>query len=307
MGYRYTGLARVAREAGLKVVETYNWKEAGVDMGTIESVMVHHTAAKSYNKNAPSLNVVRYGRPGLPGPLCHYLIGRDGTVYVIAAGRGNHAGRVSKNAYTNSHSIGIEIENDGVGEAWSDELMAVVVKLTRALCDEWKVSGNAIDSFVVAHKEAAIPKGRKIDPTFDMNAFRKAVKAGSWKGGTPAPKPEETKPAATPKPSESKAWPDKQLGVRGSHTKASHAAWVKLLSDVGYKDKDLTKNFQRWLRDLDYYERAIDGDFGYYTVVALQEFLKHKGLYKGLIDGDRGEMTIKAEINFLNTQIEYYK
>jgi peptidoglycan hydrolase-like protein with peptidoglycan-binding domain len=40
----------------------------------------------------PSLRVLIEGRSNLPGPLAQLGLGRDGTCYVIAAGRCNHAG-----------------------------------------------------------------------------------------------------------------------------------------------------------------------------------------------------------------------
>ncbi|WGH93886.1 peptidoglycan recognition family protein [Auritidibacter ignavus] len=177
----YTGLARVARTTGYPVKEISGWKTRGNGtMNTVQSVMCHHTAGGSRG-NYPSMNVVKNGRPGLSGPLAHYGIGRDGTIYVIAAGIAYHAGKVSKTAYTNRHSIGIEAENTGTGERWSDAQLDAYVKLCRALIDEFGLPVSA----VVGHKEAAVPKGRKVDPAFirprmSMNDFRRYVKRGYY-------------------------------------------------------------------------------------------------------------------------------
>lgn len=118
---------------------------------------------------------------------------------------------------------------------------------------------------------------------------------------TPAPKPK-------PKPSTGKVWPDVALKVTSKHTTESHNAWVKLMADVGYKDKSLTKNIQRWLKDLGYYKGHIDGDFGGWTVESLQEFLVAKGHLpnKAYVDRKRGSVTIKAEIAYLNSQRKFY-
>ena len=177
----YTGLARVARTTGYPVKEISGWKTRGNGtMSPVRSIMCHHTAG-GRNGNYPSLSVVRDGRPGLPGPLAHYGIGRDGAIYVIAAGLAYHAGKVSKTAYTNRHSIGIEAENTGTGERWSDAQLDSYVKLCRALIDEFKLPVSA----VIGHKEAAVPKGRKVDPAFinprmSMNDFRRYVKRGYY-------------------------------------------------------------------------------------------------------------------------------
>jgi len=103
-----------------------------------------------------------------------------------------------------------------------------------------------------------------------------------------------------------KAWPAAPLPLTGAHTDASHKAWVTLLKAVGYKDKSMTTNMQRWLKRLGYYDGIIEADhgrkpvFGPMLVKALQSFLRSKGLYKYAIDGDRGTRTIKAEIAYLN-------
>src|SRR5690625_1949919 len=116
----YTGLARVAKRTGYPVVEVKGWKKRGYgQMVKAESVMCHHTAGPA-SGNYPSLNVVTHGRPGIPGPLANYGIGRDGTIYVIAAGRANHAGRVAKTMWTNARSIWSEAVNTGTGEKWSE-------------------------------------------------------------------------------------------------------------------------------------------------------------------------------------------
>lgn len=137
---------------------------------------------------------------------------------------------------------------------------------------------------------------------------------GVKSGKAPVVKPKPT-PVKPTKPSSTKRkWPQAKLEVPlpAVHTTESHAAWVKLMSDIGYRDKSLTKNMQRWLKKLGYYKGNIDGDFGGWTIEALQTFLKRKGFYKGNIDGKRrgyaarGPMTIAAEFAYLNSQRKYY-
>ena len=171
----YTGLARVARAAGLDVTEVAGWRTRGHGpMGAAQSVMWHHTAGAATG-DLPSLGVLRDGRAGLPGPLCHYGLGRTGQVYVIAAGLAYHAGRVSHTRYSNAHSIGIEAENTGLGQPWPKVQLDAYHALTAALCEEF---GWDPDIAVIGHKEAARPVGRKIDPRgIDMNAARARVRA----------------------------------------------------------------------------------------------------------------------------------
>ena len=169
-------LERAVKRAGVKYRAQSGWRNRGRGtMGSIQSIMCHHTAGPA-SGNTPSLNVVTYGRPGLSGPLAQLFLARDGTVILVAAGRANHAGRVSSNRYSNSHSIGIEAEATGVS-SWPAAQMDAYAKLCKALIDEF----NLPVSRVIGHKEAAVPRGRKIDPNFSMNDFRKKV--GGAKGG----------------------------------------------------------------------------------------------------------------------------
>src|SRR5699024_5657651 len=185
----YTGLARVAKRTGYPVVEVKGWKKRGYgQMVKAESVMCHHTAGPRTG-NYPSLNVVTHGRPGIAGPLCNYGIGRDGTIYVVAAGRANHAGRAAKTMWSNTRSIGIEAENTSTGKTWSPAQLDAYVRLCAELCKEfmWPVTPDS----VVGHKETAVPSGRNIEqkyasPSLSMNQCRAYTKTGSYKGNKPS-------------------------------------------------------------------------------------------------------------------------
>lgn len=173
-----TDLANIARSAGLKVVERSGWKARGRGpMSGARSIMCHHTAGAKTG-NAPSLNLVQNGRTGLPGPLAQIVLGRDGTVYIVAAGRSNHAGVVSAAKYQNAYSIGIEAENTGLSnDPWPRKQYDAYVRLAAALAIHYKIPVTDI----VGHREAARPAGRKIDPTYSgafksMAAFRADVK-----------------------------------------------------------------------------------------------------------------------------------
>lgn len=172
MTYALTWLADVLRAAGLKVVEQPGWKERGRrEMGKPKGVLVHHTASAIGSGNAPCIGIVTNGRPDLPGPLAHTVLGRDGTWYIIAAGRCNHAGAGSWHGVTdgNGELIGVEAENAGTGkEPWPAEQMNSYVVGTDAILDY--IGADPV--MAAGHKEYALPRGRKIDPTFDMVDFR---------------------------------------------------------------------------------------------------------------------------------------
>ncbi|GAA3971148.1 peptidoglycan-binding domain-containing protein [Pedobacter ginsengiterrae] len=180
MSYSLTWLPKVLLEAGLKVAECPGWENCGrAEMGTVEGVLCHHTATVNERGNMPSLQTLIHGRTGkdaLPGPLSQLGLGRDGTYYIIAAGRCNHAGPGIWKGVTagGSHFIGIEAENLGNGkEPWPEVQMDAYVRGVAAIL---KHIGKSTD-YCAGHKEYRLPKGYKDDPNFDMNDFRLRVKA----------------------------------------------------------------------------------------------------------------------------------
>ncbi|HSU16300.1 peptidoglycan-binding protein [Longimicrobium sp.] len=177
MTFKLTWLPRVLKDAGLKVALVDGWEERGRgDVGTIRGVICHHTEG-SRTGNMPSLKLLIHGRSDLPGPLAQLGLGRDGTFYVIAAGRCNHAGKGEWQKITtgNSSFIGIEAENTGSIKdfPWPAVQMDAYQRGVAAILAH--VGSGA--EFCAAHREYALPKGRKVDPIFDMTAFRASVAA----------------------------------------------------------------------------------------------------------------------------------
>lgn len=164
--------ADVLRAEGLNVAEVDGWKTRGSADFDPKGIMAHHTAGATMGE-APSLNTVIYGRPGLPGPLSQAVLGRSGTIYMVASGRANHAGfGVWRSVSGNTHFIGIEAENSGLGQPWPDVQLRAYVAMCAAFCRKLELSSL----MVCGHREYALPKGRKIDPAgIDMDEFRAAV------------------------------------------------------------------------------------------------------------------------------------
>lgn len=86
-------LVAALRAEGVKVVEHDGWRthhrnRAGA-WGPVVGVMIHHTVSSG---TASSVELCYNGYTGLPGPLCHGVIAKDGTVHLVANGRANHAG-----------------------------------------------------------------------------------------------------------------------------------------------------------------------------------------------------------------------
>jgi peptidoglycan hydrolase-like protein with peptidoglycan-binding domain len=206
----------------------------------------------------PSLNTLINGRPGLPGPLAQLGLGRDGTYYVIAAGKANHAGVGSFQGVTtgNTSFIGIEAENTGLDNdlPWPEVQMDAYRHGVAAIL---KHIGRAAE-FCAGHKEYALPKGRKPDPRFDMDAFRSSITAIISGAAAAAPKPiPKSEPPA--KPGAPPGRPTLRRGATGDLVK-------KVQGKVGV---------------------TADGNFGPKTEAALRAFQRAHGLVPDGIVGPK--------------------
>ena len=190
MAFSLTWLPDVLKGAGLKVSLDPGWENRGLgDVGNIFGVICHHTGVRNPEKlNMPTLKSLRNGRkaePGLaalPGPLSQLGLGRDGTYFVIAAGRAAHAGKGSfRGVSGNLRYIGIEAENAGTP---TDPWPAIQLEAyQRGVAAILKHLGKD-SSFCVGHKEYS--STGKPDPSINMKEFREAVTA-FMSGATPLP------------------------------------------------------------------------------------------------------------------------
>jgi hypothetical protein len=252
-----TWLADTLRAAGCSVTEHAGWEKRGRPggMGDVQGVMIHHTGSNPRGGSAPDVDILIEGRSDLAGPLAQLLLGRDGMFHVIAAGRCNHAGAGYWHGVTNGngHFIGIECENDGKGEHWPEVQMAELVKGAAAIL----AHVHADSVMACGHKEFALPKGRKVDPTFDMRAFREALDAAMAGGPVTATAQAPVSPA-------------RAMLQKG---------------DMGPSVKEL----QKALGPL--YTDKVDGDFGPATDKAVRAF---QAKHKLTVDGKVGPATWAA-------------
>ncbi|WP_328657857.1 peptidoglycan recognition protein family protein [Streptomyces sp. NBC_00334] len=155
------------RAEGLRVVEVGNWQDHNRNhkgpWGPMHGVMIHHTVTKG---TARTVEICRAGHSDLPGPLCHGVIAKDGTIYLVGYGRANHAGLgdddvlqavineralpADNDANTdgNRHFYGFECENLGDGgDPWPAAQLEAIERAAAALCrhhgwDERSVIGH---------------------------------------------------------------------------------------------------------------------------------------------------------------------
>ncbi|MEU8706037.1 N-acetylmuramoyl-L-alanine amidase [Streptomyces sp. NPDC048565] len=187
---------------GVTVVEVGNWRthnRAGHGAwGPVHGVMIHHTVTKG---TANTVKIVRDGYAGLPGPLCHGMIAKDGRVHLVGYGRANHAGLGDDdvlaaviaerrlptdneaNTDGNARFYGFECENLGDGkDPWPDVQVEAMVRASAALvrAHGWGKQGT---TSVIGHLEW---QPGKVDPKgVSMGGLRRRVAerlehAASW-------------------------------------------------------------------------------------------------------------------------------
>jgi hypothetical protein len=173
----------------VKVVEVGDWEHHNRNhkgpWGPVHGVMIHHTVT---NGSARTVELCREGRPDLPGPLCHGVITKDGTLHLVGYGRANHAGLGDDdvlraviaekalphdneaNTDGNRHFYGFECENLGDGEdPWPQAQLETIEKVAAAICRHHGWSERS----VIGHLEW---QPGKVDPRgFTMNWLRARV------------------------------------------------------------------------------------------------------------------------------------
>ncbi|MFB4422586.1 peptidoglycan-binding protein [Streptomyces sp. QL37] len=206
---------------GVTVVEYADWRTHNRNhkgaWGPLNGVMIHHTVSSGTDA---SVALCYDGHSSLPGPLCHGVIDKAGTVHLVGNGRANHAGggdpavlqRVIAEDYGdrppaprehdssagsvdgNARFYGFECVNLGDGEdPWPAAQLDAIERVSAAIC---RAHGWTARS-VIGHLEWS---DWKVDPRgFTMPSLRERVttrlsgpasggSAGRPSGGTSAPR-----------------------------------------------------------------------------------------------------------------------
>lgn len=176
---------------GVRVKEHPGWRGHNRNhkgpWGPVNGVIVHHTVTSG---TQASVDICFNGYAGLPGPLCHGVIAKDGTVHLVGDGRANHAGKgdgavldavvresarprpTANDTDGNTRFYGLECVNLGDGQdPWPAAQLEAVERASAAIC---RAHGWGSAS-VIGHKEWT---NTKIDPRgFGMDDMRSRVAA----------------------------------------------------------------------------------------------------------------------------------
>ncbi|MFF8100197.1 N-acetylmuramoyl-L-alanine amidase [Streptomyces sp. NPDC016640] len=178
----------ILRAEGVRISEYPGWRdrerddETGLAFGPVRMILNHHTAGR----NSRDI-VARDGVPGLPPPLAHIHLAKDGTATMCSAGRANHAGPMAVNAYQafrdeqathpapsrssgtidgNDVAYGIETENLGDNkDVYPCAQYDAWVRINAAICREYGWSAESCG----CHKETSVEG--KIDPRGPVEGY----------------------------------------------------------------------------------------------------------------------------------------
>ncbi len=243
----------VLKGAGLGVVEHGKWRthnrNTHGNWGPANGVMIHHTGPYSSEKDMVEL--CRVGYQDLPGPLCHGVIDRSGTIHLVGYGRTNHAGMGDTDVLLaviaektdlprdneadtdgNRHFYGFECINSG-SQPWPAAQLDAMARAAAAICRAHGWNEHS----VIGHKEW---QPGKPDPGgIDMDDFRARVARHLKDAGKPKPDPKpdpKPKPKPDPKPTPKPtpkyaAYPGKQFFREGRSSPVIAAMAKRLIAE----------------------------------------------------------------------------
>ncbi|WP_406418071.1 N-acetylmuramoyl-L-alanine amidase [Streptomyces sp. NBC_01614] len=274
-------LLQILRDEGLSVVEVGAWETHNRNTkgpwGPMNGVMIHHTVTKG---SASTVEICRKGYSGLPGPLCHGVITKDGRVHLVGYGRANHAGlgdpdvlrAVADEAALpgdneatvdgNRHFYGFECENLGDGnDPWPEAQLKAIEQVSAAICRHHGWSERS----VIGHLEW---QPGKVDPRgFTMAWMREKIakRLGVKPQTTLPPKPvkpsvslKKLRDAAETNP-RAKGTPVTYPGVKPVEAALVNAGLLERVYSDGHFGSATLDAYARWQRRLGYSGTAADG------------------------------------------------
>ena len=257
----------------------------------------HHTGVDVSNAQSYAAGTLWSGISGLPGPLCQFSIGTDGTVYLVGWGRANHAGggdpvvlsKVQSEKYTgqlkptkgnsngvdgNRHFYGVEIQYSG-SHKMTDAQYQSALKLSAAIIDfhGWT------EKSCIAHGEWSSDKwdpGYASGKIMDMVKVRADIKALKAKGpgGTttpttptpPAPKPPTPPKVTVPAKTDiyKQVWDLDVATPPGDHATPENPTWapITLLRGIYGKVERTERTINEMKKTIDELKTRLDEQEG---------------------------------------------
>ncbi|MFC8012196.1 peptidoglycan-binding protein [Streptomyces cinereoruber] len=226
-------LLAALRAEGLTVVEHPGWRTHNRNhkgpFGPVHGVMIHHTVTKG---TATTVRICHDGYAGLPGPLCHGVIAKDGTIHLLSSGRANHAGLGDDDVLDaviaerpvpaddetttdgNRYFYGFECENLGDGrDPWPDVQLEAIERAAAAICRAHGWGERSVIGHLEWQPGKSDPKG------FSMNMLRTRI-AERFGDAVPEPPKKPTPPAPTPAPVKRPPFPGRAAFALGQSSPA---------------------------------------------------------------------------------------
>ncbi|BBC35301.1 hypothetical protein SGFS_065950 [Streptomyces graminofaciens] len=273
--------AQLLRDEGVTVVEVGNWEDHNRNhkgpWGPVYGVMIHHTVTSG---SAATVRICRDGYSGLPGPLCHGVITKDGRVHLVGYGRANHAGlgdpdvlaavRAERAAPAddeatvdgNRHFYGFECENLGDGEdPWPEAQLEAIERVSAAICRHHGWGPLSVIGHLDWQPGKSDPRG------FTMASMRERVADRLVGTAPPVVLPEPVKPtvdlsrlvaAAQSDPSRA-GTPVSYAGVKTVEAALVDAGLLEKPYLDGHFGSATVDAYARWQRLLGYSGTAADG------------------------------------------------
>lgn len=303
-----TAFRDAIKREGVSVVEVGSWRTHNRNhkgaWGPLRGVMIHHTVTTG---TARSVALCRDGHSTLPGPLCHGVIDKAGTVHLVGYGRANHAGSGDDdvldaviaersplpadneaNTDGNSAFYGFEAINLGDNvDPWPEAQVEAIARAAAGIC---RAHGWGAES-VIGHSEwqpgkidPRGPIGKEGGPALTMDKIRARVEQLLGNDTAPAP----SKPSTPAKPSKpaAKVVDLSQLiaAARRDPAKAGTPvsyAGARIVEDALAAEGLLARKY-------------VDGHFGSTTVAAYRRWQQRCGYSGAAADGIPGRASLDA-------------
>lgn len=258
-------LLSALRAEGVRVVEHRSWRTHNRNhkgpWGPVHGVMIHHTVTSGDTaaQTAASVELCYNGHSSLPGPLCHGVIAKDGTVYLVGNGRANHAGSGDPDVLAaviaetapptddeattdgNRHFYGFEAINRGDGkDPWPAAQLEAIERASAAIC---RAHGWSYRS-VIRHLDW---QPGKVDPRgVDWPAMQSRI-AARLRGAPNTPNPSEEDDMT---PEERKLLTDTAAAVKRIEAALVRGPWT-------YEGKGDPRDMHQVVKDIDAGVKAI--------------------------------------------------